>query len=503
MYCTLIGVHFIMAPMSFLWNYGNLSAYMDSYFRLYCYPDCVDGDSQWIVNLYTASACPGVFLAWFVLKKTGPKMSGILIMIVCNAAFIASAWMLQASIIGTAILMGLIYGMGIGPTMCIAFMYVEAWADKRTALFIATVTSAPTILAIAQNQIITAYVNPQNLEADVYIGNRAYFSNPGILASVPEIIIIVGAMNFGLQVIGYFLISSPSWSNSSADSQATTRDDLQKSNGKSLGVYLATGANGSRYTISDEGLNTKSTLVKCTDQKHYDSNTNNFKGESENGGVKHNHCNGVNKSEKVLTVDKIPSLKPLEAMKTSSFYALWLYGASLVYGLILKNNYYKQFGLLYINDDQFLTLIGSLVPVFASATRVVMGSCIDRKILNIQDCIVIGLATNSLLCAFWFFAPQVNEILYLVLILGLACAHSMAFTLIATGVIKLYGTEHFYLIYGLNFSSSTFVSMVTAVSVTAIRDALGWYWLFASCSVMSVLVLGYSVLANFHQRNCK
>ncbi|RUS80970.1 hypothetical protein EGW08_011245, partial [Elysia chlorotica] len=358
-YCSLIGAHFIMAPLSFLWNYGNLSAYMDSYFQLYCAPDCVDFDSQWIINTYLACACPGVFLSWFMLKKVGLKTAGVIIMFMANLALIASAWTLQVSIVGTVMLMGVINGMGMGPTVCIGFMYINGWAGKNSGLLIGTATSAPTILSIAQNQIITAYVNPKNLKADTLIGVRAYFSQHEILT------------------------------------------------------------------------------------------------------------------------------RPLEILRTGDFYALWLFGVALGFGLILKNNYYKQFGLLYINNDMFLTLVGSLIPVFASTARIVFGACIDRNILSIQDCLAISLAANSILCAFWFFAPQVDNILYMFLILFMACAHAVVHTIVGTGVAKLFGPDHYYINYGLVYSGSFVSAILSAFVVTPLLQAVGWFWLFASCSFLS------------------
>ncbi|KAK3764021.1 hypothetical protein RRG08_004385 [Elysia crispata] len=387
-----------MAPLSFLWNYGNLSAYMESYFQVYCAPDCVDGDSQWILNTYLAAGCPGVFLSWFILKKMGPKKAGIIIMFFTNVSLIASSWTLQVSIVGTAMLMGVVSGLGIGPTICIGFMYINGWAGKNAGLLIGTATSAPTILAVVQNQIITAYVNPRNLKADTVIGVRAYFSQREILERVPEIILILGFMGLGLQMFGYLLISNP----------PTASDHTQEVKGNDYsGNHIDNGC----YNNQDS----KSTLVNRKESsKHYDANTikaDNFNTlkSSEVGTLQTNHqTNDGDAVRSNSTAYNVRSYTPTEALRSGHFYALWLYGFAICYGLILKNNYYKQFGLLYINNDVFLTLVGSLVPVFASTTRIILGTCIDRNILSIQDCLVISLAANSFLCAFWFFAPQVS-----------------------------------------------------------------------------------------------
>ncbi|GFN90543.1 hypothetical protein PoB_001704900 [Plakobranchus ocellatus] len=96
--------------------------------------------------------------------------------------------------------------------MCVGFMYVmyvNAWFEKHNRLFPATVTSAPTILAILQNQVITEHANPINLVAHTDISYRNYFSHAEILDRVPRVIAVLGAMTQGILVTEYFLLSSP------------------------------------------------------------------------------------------------------------------------------------------------------------------------------------------------------------------------------------------------------------------------------------------------------
>ncbi|KAK3772832.1 hypothetical protein RRG08_062514 [Elysia crispata] len=475
-----------MAPLSFVLNYGNLSAYMESYFQVYCAPDCVDGDSQWILNTYLAAGWPGIFLLWLILKKIRPKSAGIIIMFLTNLSLIASAWTLQVSIVGTAIMMGVVSGLGIDATLCIGFMYINGWASKNAGVLTGTLTSAPTILAVVQNQIITAYVNPKNLKADTVIGVRAYFSQREILERVPEIILILGFMGLGLQMFGYLLISNP----------PTASDHPPEAKDNEMNGYFEKGNDN----ICCDNPDSNSALVnKKESTEHYDAKaikTDNFitLTTSKNGALQTNHQTNDGdsiKSSSSSPAYKVRSYTPSEALRSGHFYALWLYSVAVGYGIILNNNYYKQFGLLYINNDVFLTLVGSLIPVFASATRIILGTCIDRNILSIQDCLVISLAANSFLCAFWFFAPQVNDILYMVLVLALACAQSMFHTIVGFGVGKLFGHEHFYINYGLVYTSAFFTAIASAVAVTSLLQALGWFWLFTSSSVLSILVLFY------------
>ncbi|GFN90544.1 WD and tetratricopeptide repeats protein 1 [Plakobranchus ocellatus] len=166
--------------------------------------------------------------------------------------------------------------------------------------------------------------------------------------------------------------------------------------------------------------------------------------------------------------------------------------------MILKNNFYKQFGLLYIDKDKFLTLVGSNIPLAASVTLVSFGGCIDKGILSLQDCLVISVAANEVLCFVWFVAAQVNDIVYMLLILAIGCAHNITYTVRATGTIQLFGKDNFYILIGMVYSAASIGSILSAVIVSPFRQAFGWFGLFTSCRILSVAVLILTVFANFN-----
>ncbi|RUS76394.1 hypothetical protein EGW08_015845 [Elysia chlorotica] len=451
---TLVGVHLLTAPSSFLWNYGNLSAYMESYFHVFCFPGCVDGDSQWIINLYVASFCPGLCLSRPLCNYLGMRWSGIVAMIICNAGLISSAWSIKVSVMGTSLLMGLLCGLGTGTSLCTAFMYVNAWVVKNKGLFVATVTSAPTILSILQNQMITMYVNPKNLKPDTAIGPKTYFSDLALLKRVPNIVFILGLMTFVLQLLGNILVSDPP-----STPKTTSTDKTQKS------IILKNGTYDTKSALEPDGEKTKDIEIATA------------------------------------TTEQLPRpLKALEVLKTGSFKALWLYVVALMYGLILKNNYYKQFGLLYIENDKFLTLVGSLIPVTASITRIAFGGLLDRNILSIKDCMIITLSVNSLLCDFWWFAPQVNGLFYMILILSMASMHSVTYTLAATGTLQVFGPANFATNFALVYTAATVTSIVTALTVNPLLQALGWFWLFTSCGIVSGVALFSTIVINMEKK---
>ncbi|GFO40578.1 oxalate:formate antiporter [Plakobranchus ocellatus] len=510
-YLTLLGAHFVNAPLSFVWIYGNLSAYMESYFMCYCYPGCVDGDSQWILTLFLASGSPGLFFATPLIKRVGIKWVGILGMFVSAVGLLTTAWTVGVSVIATAVFMGLINGMGAGIAVCAGFTFVKAYAGKHTGVFLATTTSAPTILAIVQNQIITAYVNPKNLKADKNIGPKAYFSEPELLDRVPEVIFIIGAMTLGLQAFGYLLVSNPQPTTipvkTELDSQGAKVQDTEHQDHSQAHCDGNTS-----HSANGNGLNPKSTLItSSTEPPKYKSNVScqdDFaKTLSEQSHEMHSNSSAVRPSMDASMEHSAdihgsncssPSpFKPLETLRRRSFQVSWLYGVAMVYGLILKNTYYKQFGLLYINNDRYLTLIGSLIPVVASSARVIFGGLMDKGIISLQDSMCISLSVNAALCAFWYFVPQVSAIGYMFLVLGLAGIHSLVYTIAAAATLHLFGEEHFAPNFTMVYSAATGGAILSALIVSELLHNAGWFWLFASCSIVSLCVLTLTVLTDF------
>ncbi|GFR64490.1 oxalate:formate antiporter-like isoform X1 [Elysia marginata] len=481
-----------MAPFSLLWFYGNLSAYMDSYFMFSCYPGCMDGDSQWILALYVTGQIPGALCVKPLFKKIGVKWSGIITMVVGNLGLLGSAWSLQVSVAGTAAIYGLIIGTCTGVTVNISLHLVSSWAPEKTAIFMATATSFPTLLSVLQNQIITVYVNPENMKADSVVGQRTYFSQPQILSRVPGSVIIVAAMTFGLQFIGYVLVSDPPQResiNSSKEVDASTQKVLVE------GVNRNETSHNLEVKLSSENLNKYGSNEHSEETRHdiYLEDPNSC---SSNGTSK--HAGNPNLSEKEVTPI---SYTPYEMLLTPAFYAVFFFGMAMEYGLLLKANFYKQFGQVYIKNDQYLTLVGSLVPVTSVCSRLAFGPLLDKGFLSIKGAIVISLSLNAFLCSLWYLIAQVNAILYLFLVLGLGFAQGVFYVVAPISALQLFGPEHLSLNYPISFISTSIISIITPVVVSPLLHALGWFWLFTSCSIVSLLSLFFTVATSFNTQS--
>ncbi|GFN79360.1 oxalate:formate antiporter-like isoform x1 [Plakobranchus ocellatus] len=498
-YCSIIGAHFAMAPLSFLWIYGNLSAYMDSYFHFSCSPKCTDADTQWIISLYSVFTCPGIFLQKPLERRLGLKWTGIVSMVTCALALFGSAWVLQQSVAWTAVLYGVLLGHSVGVALSVSFQVVTNWAPDKAAILLATSSGAATGLSIIENQLITAYVNPRNLKPTSYIGPRTFFSQAEILSRVPMAVTIYAATTLFLQVVGYAMImnpppvsSDPQTSGSSDRSEIKVQEDNK--NGDALpsslvGLENAPSPNNNKYFGSSNGCN------EILD--HHRSSQTAPKGI---GPADHAIRNLVEKDvvTDIQSGDVPKSWKPSEVIKTPVFYSLFMFGISISYGLQLKANYYKQFALLYIHNDNFLTLVGTLIPVMSTSSRILFGACLDKGLFNLKDALVIALAINSVMSAFWFIAPQIDAVFYMILVLLLALTQGTSIMILPAAAFRIFGPDHFSNNYGLLYTSPLIAGISSAIIVPPLLHALGWFWLFTSVSILSLVTLVMVVATNFN-----
>ena len=481
--CSLLGAHLALAPLSFLWIYGNLSAYMDSYFMFACRSRCLDGDSQWILCLFVAGQVPGTFLAKPLVKRFGMKWTGMVALTIGNLALLCSAWSLQFSVAGTAAMVGILSGTCLGISCTVAIQLISGWAPKWAGVLTATATSFATMLSVLQNQIITAYVNPNNLKADAIEGPKTYFSQPQILARVPGAVIIIAVMSFGLQLIAYMLVSEPPQTNQGIRGNISSQEKCSR-------------GDVSEYCVGKIESSNNLDRETCKGVNSYGSNDVSSKSTTD---VRQETYNQRSPEEGGMSSEVTPiSWKPSEVLQSPTFYAVFFFSMALDYGLLLKANFYKQFGLIYINNDQYLTLIGTLVPVISTCSRIVFGTLLDKGILSIKDIVVFGLSANGILCFFWYLAPQWNMILYSILILGMAVAQSLFYVIMPTAALRLFGPDHVSTNFGLNMSAIFIISILVSAVISPLLHALGWFWLFASCSIFNLLTLCFVVATNFN-----
>ncbi|RUS85623.1 hypothetical protein EGW08_006635 [Elysia chlorotica] len=515
-YSSLVGAHFATSPLSFLWCYGNLAPYLDSYYRYRCSHGCSEGSSEWVLNLFVAALSPGLLVVGRLSTRVGLQWLGLVSTFLSGLAIFASAWTAQLSAIGTTVLLGVVNGIGVGVSLNAAMVCVNGWAPKQSALLAGSVTSVPPVLSFLQNQLVTAYVNPHNSKPDVLEASKSFFSQQDILDRVPGGILILAGVTLAAQIIGVLLVRSPPVpgigdSSSPQDGQDGNQDitagdgrqrghDTGNKSGtmqplnhhhQRNGYGSSDGHRGQCMSTQDNHTPLGETLDDQPD------NTLHVENSITNHTTNTPH---VKSSDHTASTGPHPTLHYLsvsQAIRSAPFWTNSFYLAVLAYGSILKNGFVKLFGLVYIPDDQLLTVLTSLMPLMEAAMRFSFSILLNRGVFSLKSSLLVSLSLNSILFLWFYLAPQVNFGAYLSLILGLSVPHGQLFVLYTAVTFRVFGPDNFAVVYSLGFLSVSLAVLVAAAAVSPLLDYGGWFWLFFTCSGSSALVLIATVCTDF------
>ncbi|KAK3782469.1 hypothetical protein RRG08_008326 [Elysia crispata] len=353
-----------------------------------------------------------------------------------------------------------------GVIMNAGFAYINAWTPEKAKVYMITVVSSGPLLNVIQNQIITKFVNPLNLIPDIYRSPWVFFSQPEILHRVPKVIAVIAAVDLGPQLISLLLVSiPPAMEKNHAIDSGTNHDDS-----------LSTIDNKTALAKPEN----ESLVTRATEKVSLDISQ---------------HCVCRYRQEDSGTKQIQYTLQ--EAIKTIKFWTLWLYGASTGLCTLVITSYYKQFGLVYIRNDKHLTFLGSFMPLLSGACGMVLGVLKKKNLINVNGSLVLSLSVNSLASAFLFFAAKISEAVYMILVLLTTFAHSFIYFVLANGTVQEFGNVHFATIYSVVYSGRPILSLLSAIYLTPLLDAVGWFWVFISSAFFSFIALTFMVVSHF------
>ncbi|KAK3765576.1 hypothetical protein RRG08_067298 [Elysia crispata] len=196
-----------MAPLSFLWTYGNLSAYIDSYFQFGCSSNCVDGDSKLIIGLLIASGAPGILLTKLLSGKLGLRKAGIVDIKQCRTFRLClDCWDICSVDNCTARCRS---RLGQRQHFDSCFRTCERLGPRQSCYLHGHYKWRSHGSCGSAESNHHRIVNPKNLKPDVVRGSGTFFSQREVLDKVPLAPIAYAGMTAGLQVAGYLILRSP------------------------------------------------------------------------------------------------------------------------------------------------------------------------------------------------------------------------------------------------------------------------------------------------------
>lgn len=175
-----------------------------------------------------------------------------------------------------------------------------------------------------------------------------------------------------------------------------------------------------------------------------------------------------------------------EAMKTKKFWYLWTMAALTTMGSLSTVGVYKTFGQKFktLNDDKFLTSVGSLGALMNGFGRVFWGTIMDSY--GFQYPFMILTAIQS---AFLFFYSKFSQsrTLFSLATLGIFFTLGGTFSMMPSAVSNFFGAINGPAIYGILFSAFAISSVTGMQGGKKFVELIGWEGFFLTFGCLSTI----------------
>ncbi|XP_059171581.1 uncharacterized protein LOC131952774 [Physella acuta] len=440
---VVVGTFLIAIPISVPWFYGNLSAYIDSYYISKLGPDGHSVGSLWMLAIYGFGMNLAVVFSGMLAKRIGPWLTSAVAMVAYNLSLFMSFFTIQHSFWLLHVTLGVLSGLSTGACYSMILYFPVIWVPKKVALVSSIVLAAFGGGSIIFNQVITLYINPENDEPNLSLGQSHYFNQDYIIERVPYVFLVIGGLSSAFHVISLLLLRNPVSPN-------TTTAKLKE-------------ANLDEKTTCEVNLSNYSSISQ--DQSKPDQ-----------------------QGSDLLQVKQEPHIFPWKTLKSVNFYLITFSTTLMIGAFLTESNYYKQFGFLYIPDDYFLTNLGVAVSVVVTVCRICVFSYVLEK-FSYNSVTIFVTASQAIVVVFWYFTPTIDKWLYFFTYILIQSIQSGTLILFPLITLRVFGPEDYVVNFGLVLLMGSVILLLTPFLMQLILLKFGWFWVFFSISLTSVAAL--------------
>ncbi|XP_053394402.1 uncharacterized protein LOC123524833 isoform X3 [Mercenaria mercenaria] len=234
---VLFGGFLVHLALGAMYTFGNFAPYFISYIRNRTDDTEIRNvDSLWINAAGTIGNCLGLTVGGIFALKFGTRIATFIGAVVFCGSVAASYFTVNDSFIALVLTYGLTGYLGHKLTYGTPVQTAIKWLPEHSTLAAGIIVSGTGGGSLIFNQVITGYINPDNLSPDLTTedGGR-YFTQPELLGRVPTCFLVLGATYFGLQLIGIACLSDPPPNNQQVNSDF---GEISKSKSDKLPVEL-------------------------------------------------------------------------------------------------------------------------------------------------------------------------------------------------------------------------------------------------------------------------
>lgn len=466
-YTVIAGGILIHLTLGTIYTFGNMTSYITSYFRAKnIEPDLTYADSTWILSLAAMGQGGAMFFGGLLVKKLGPRLTALLGSWISSIGVLLTYFTVQHSFVLTVITYGAVFGIGVGIAYAIPMACAMKWLPERKGLVNGLVVAGFGGGAFIFDQVQTAFLNPDNKEADVVSGSDKYFDQADILDKVPQSFLLLGGCYASMQLIGSLLLVNPPDQSDDEERKPLIEKDKKE-----------------EYTANDEKLFSPISQNTTDNMEHLGATSEYLLNASTEENPSQNELQ--NKDTKEQTEKW--SLSPTQVLKTKSFYILWFLYLFNGQGIQFVSTLYKAYGQTFIKDDHFLAIVGSLSAVCNGGGRIMWGIIADK--FSVRSALMFSCGIFCISVLTFEVTSLVGKSLYTIYVCILFLSFSGNFVLLPTATARTFGQTYYELNYGMVFTASIITSPVSAILTSNLKSSLGWdnmFFLIAGFSFISV-----------------
>ncbi|XP_053380319.1 uncharacterized protein LOC123561696 [Mercenaria mercenaria] len=501
---VLFGGFFIHLALGAMYTIGNFSPYYISYIRNRTADTEVKNvDTLWINGAGTVGNCVGLTVGGIFAHRFGARIATFIGSLVFCGSVAVNYFSVNSSFIAIVITSGLTTYLGHKLTYGSPVQTAIKWLPEYSTLAAGLVVSGTGGGSLIFNQVITGYINPDNLSPDLVTedGGR-YFTQPDLLDRVPTCFLLLGGAYFCMQLIGIACLSEPPPRPSKVvsldvEKQLQNKQDeicprTKENNDDTTNQYAENGSKPAydnlgfshkenEYKINNKNANTETATVGDNMQENKDAEVS-------------------NESDSFL--EELGILEAIKfALRCRSFYIVWLTMMLMNGGMQFINSLYKAYGQTFIDDDHFLALVGSLAAIFNCIGRPIWGAVMDKFGFRVAiRCVSSGFV---ILLATLLLTEHLSKYLFMLWICALYFFFCGIWSIMPSTLAKLLGPQHMAINYGIIYTGLSVVSILGSLFGTSLKAEIGWHGLFFMAAGLGAVVFLLSFVFNGIDRNGK
>ncbi|XP_060593787.1 uncharacterized protein LOC132748238 [Ruditapes philippinarum] len=436
--CVITGGILVHLCLGNFYIFGNVSPYMISYLRNRTSETSLSNtDVLWISNAASIATPFAVTLGGLLDRYLGVRTATGIGCVLCCTGIGLTYLSIKKSLLFVALSYGIFANFGTFMAYGPPAKTAVKWLPERSSFAVGMIVSGSGGGALIFNQVVTTYINPDNLPPDLETADgEKYFTNKEVLDRIPTFFLLLAGIYAITQFLGILLIfTHPS------DRQEAKRLSYSEDN-----------ANYGTVSTVREDLTTNNEYRQIKQQK------------------------SVSK-ESVKTV--------LCKVVTSKNAWCWWVILFLIYGgMTYFNNLYKAYGQTFITDDHFLATVGSISAIFNCIFRPIWGMIMDKYGFQIA----VKLASALFVCfaCTIVLTESLGKIAFLVWICGLYASSASVMSIGPATLGKLFGVEHMAINMGFTFTGITTAAITDGFIGLYLQSILGWHGLFLLAGSMGV-----------------